>query len=110
MGEAFVRDKSIRSRIHPMIWSPLAGGRLFREDEERCIWAMEKIREIADRHGEDPSTIIFAWLMYHPAGAVPISGSNKPGRLKTAIRALDVKLKHHEWYEIYTASGQKVLR
>ncbi|MDO4261284.1 MAG: aldo/keto reductase [Eubacteriales bacterium] len=98
------------NRIHPMIWSPLAGGRLFGREDAQCSRAMDKIREIAGRHGEDPSTIVYAWLMYHPAGAIPISGSNKLARLDLALRALDVKLAHHEWYEIYTASGQQVLR
>lgn len=97
-------------RIHPMIWSPLAGGRLFKSEDALCKKAMEKIREIAERHNEEPETIIYAWLMYHPVGAVPLSGSNKLERLDLAIKALDVKLKHHEWYEIYVASGQQVLR
>ena len=81
-------------RIHPMIWSPLAGGRLFRTGDEHCEKAMEKIREIAKRHGEEPETIVYAWLMYHPAGAMPISGSNKLARLDLAVRALEVKLEH----------------
>jgi predicted oxidoreductase len=97
-------------RIHPMIWSPLAGGRLFKGGDELCHKAMEKIKEIAKRHNEEPETIIYAWLMYHPAGAVPISGSNKLERLDLAIKALDVELEHYEWYEIYVASGQQVLR
>lgn len=97
-------------RIHPMLWSPLAGGRLFQEGDSICRRAMEKIEAIAGRHGVAPETIIYAWLMYHPVGAVPISGSNKLSRLDLAIQALDVKLEHHEWYEIYTASGQQVLR
>ena len=108
--ESGMMDYLTVNRIHPMIWSPLAGGRLFQSEEEPCRKAMEKIREIAERHGEEPATIIFAWLLYHPAGVAPISGSNKLERLDLAIRALDVKLAHHEWYEIYTASGQKVLR
>ena len=97
-------------RIHPMIWSPLTCGRLFKGEDEQCRKAMDKIREIAGRHGEDPSTIIYAWLKYHPVGAAPISGSNKLSRLDLALRALNVKLEHYEWYEIYVASGQQVLR
>ena len=31
-------------------------------------------------------------------------------RLDLAIQALDVKLEHSEWYQIYVASGQQVLR
>lgn len=38
------------------------------------------------------SAIIYAWIMYHPAGAVPISGSNRLDRLDTAIKALDIRL------------------
>ena len=98
------------NRIHPMIWSPLAGGRIFNPDDELCSKAMKKIKEIAARHGEEPETIIYAWLMYHPVGAMPLSGSNKLARLDLAIKALDVKLEHYEWYEIYVASGQQVLR
>lgn len=98
------------NKIHPMIWSPLAGGRLFKDGDELCAKAMAKIREIADRHGEEPETIIYAWLMYHPVGAIPLSGSNKLVRLDLALKALNVKLEHYEWYEIYTASGTQVLR
>ncbi|MBS6395836.1 MAG: aldo/keto reductase [Clostridiales bacterium] len=108
--ESGMMDYLTVNRIHPMIWSPLAGGRIFGGEDENSIRAMAKIREIADRHGEEPATIVFAWLMYHPAGALPISGSNRTERLKQAVRALDVKLERYEWYEIYTASGQRVLR
>ena len=59
---------------------------------------------------DDPSAIIYAWIMYHPAGAVPISGSNRLDRLDTAIKALDIRLEHYEWYEIYKASGQQAIR
>ena len=93
-----------------MIWSPLAGGKLFKDEDIYCMQAMKKIREIAERHNEEPETIIYAWLMYHPVGAIPLSGSNKLHRLDLAIKALNVKLEHYEWYEIYTASGQQILR
>lgn len=69
-----------------------------------------KNKEVAERHNEKPETIIYAWLMYHPAGVVPISGSNKLERLDLAVKAMGVKLEHYEWYEIYAASGQQILR
>ena len=103
-------DLLIQERIHPMIWSPLAGGKLFTSPEEIYVKALAKIREIAQRHGVEPETIVYAWLLYHPVGALPISGSSKLERLDLAVKALDVKLERWEWYEIYTASGQKVLR
>ena len=36
--------------------------------------------------------------------------SNRLDRLDTAIKALDIRLEHYEWYEIYKASGQQAIR
>lgn len=98
------------NKIHPMIWSPLAGGRLFKGEDEACEKAAEKINEIAERHNCEPASIVYAWIMYHPAGAMPLFGSRKIERLETAIKAFDIKLERYEWYEIYAASGQKQIR
>jgi predicted oxidoreductase len=97
-------------RIHPMAWSPLAGGRIFSKGDERAVNAMAKITEIAERHSVDPVTVIYAWIMYHPVGAVPVVGSSRIDRLALAVDALEVQLEHYEWYEIYVASRQQVLR
>ena len=97
------------NRIHPMIWSPLAGGRIFKEtDDEICTAVRAKIEEIARRHGVSPATIIYAWILYHPVGAVALAGSSKLERLDLAIQALDVQLEHTEWFEIYAAGGQQI--
>lgn len=103
-------DCLTRDRIHPMIWSPLAGGRIFTGTEEIYTRARAKIEEIAKRYDVEPAIVIYAWILYHPVKALPISGSNKIERLKLAVDALSLPLKRHEWYEIYTASGQQVLR
>jgi len=57
-----------------------------------------------------PETIVFSWLLYHPVKAVSISESKHVERLKNALETLNVKLAHDEWYEVYAASGQKILR
>lgn len=102
-------DMLTAARLHPMIWSPLAGGRLFSSDEA-CVKAMKKINAVAERHSVDPAVIVYAWILYHPVGAAPISGSNKLSRLDYAIQALDVRLERYEWFEIYAASGQQQIR
>jgi predicted oxidoreductase len=99
-----------KMNVRPMIWSPLAGGRLFTSNDEKNVRARKKIDEIARRHGVESETIVFAWLLYHPVGAIPISGSSKLKRLQQAVSALNVALTHEEWFEIYTASGQQRLR
>ena len=54
--------------------------------------------------------IWYAWIMYHPVQAMPIVGSRKVERIESAVKAMDVKLEHYEWYEIYAASGQQQIR
>lgn len=103
-------DVLVKERIHPMIWSPLAGGRLFTSEEPVYVNARKKIEEIAKRHGVEPETIVYAWIMYHPVGAMPLVGSSKLERLDKAVKALDVKLERWEWFEIYAASGQQAIR
>lgn len=98
------------NKIHPMLWSPLAGGRLFQKGDETAERTMKKVEEIARRHQADPISVIYAWLFYHPVKAAPISGSNKQERLELAIKGMEIKLEHYEWYEIYTASGTQILR
>ena len=96
--------------VRPMIWSPLASGRLFTSNDEKNVKARRKIDEIAHRHGVESETIVFAWLLYHPVKAIPISGSSKLKRLQNALAGLNIALTHEEWFEIYTASGQQRLR
>ena len=70
----------------------------------------KKIEDIAARHNVEPAVIVYAWILYHPVGAIPLVGSQKTKRLDLAIKALDVKLEQSEWFEIYSASGQQVIR
>lgn len=97
-------------KIHPMIWSPLAGGRLFTSDDATVSRARAVVEEIAKRHNTAPSTVVYAWLLHHPVGALPLNGSSKLERLDSAIAATEVELEHYEWYEIYAASGQQQIR
>lgn len=103
-------DTLLKYQVAPMIWSPLAGGRIHKSEEEPYKAIRTKAQEIANNHGETLDTILYAWLLYHPMRALPISGSTKIARLKQAVRALDVRLTQEEWFEIYLASKENVLR
>ncbi len=108
--ESGMMDLLTARKIHPMIWSPLAGGRLFTGDEEVYVKAREKFSKIAKEKGISVETLVYAWIMYHPVGAMPLVGSSRLDRLDNAVAALSVELEHVEWYELYVASGQKILR
>ena len=93
-----------------MIWSPLAGGRLFTGSDEACVKVRGVLKELAEQYGTTESAIVYAWLAYHPVKALPICGSNRIDRLLEAVRGVEIRLEHVDWYRVYTASGQKVLR
>ena len=97
-------------KIRPMIWSPLAGGELFNPKSKRAVRAMSVIESLAKKYGCGPETVIYAWLMYHPVGAMPIVGSRKIERLELAMEALNLRLEHADWYKIYLADGENILR
>lgn len=103
-------DYLTANRIHPMIWSPLGEGKLFQAGDPRCEAAMSVISQLAKKYDIEPSVMIFAWILHHPVGAVPLVGSRRLDRLDLAIHGLDVPLERSDWYRIYTASGQQKLR
>ncbi|MFV0381969.1 MAG: aldo/keto reductase family oxidoreductase [Breznakia sp.] len=103
-------DVLMEQQIPPMIWSPVAGGEIFKNDNPLCVNAMVVLKELAKKYDCDVDTIIYAWILYHPVQAMPIVGSSKIERLDKAIAALDISLDHFDWYRIYTASKQQILR
>lgn len=104
-------DAALQERIHPMIWSPLAGGRIFTgtgDAEQRLRETLEIIRE--EVGANDIGEVVFAWLLSHPAGLIPITGSGEIDLVKTPVNALNYQLTPEQWFMIWTAvKGHKVL-
>ena len=95
---AFLQER----RIHPMAWSPLGGGSLFKagsEGEPRAT-----ISRIALQNGVDEAAVVIAWLLAHPCGIVPVMGTNRLDRIAAFSDALKVKMDRETWFEIYTAA------
>lgn len=98
-------DLMLEKRVHPMAWSPLAGGRLFKGDGEREVRvrkALEKVKEEIGADGIDE--VDYAWILKHPSRICPIVGSSNISRIKSAIKATEINLTRDQWFEIYVAS------
>lgn len=65
----------------------------------------EKIDEIAAKYEVSNTTIAMAWLLRHPAGMQPVTGTMNVKRLKDCIKAAQVRLTREEWYAIHLAAG-----
>ena len=48
-------------------------------------------------------SILLAWVMQHPAGVVPIVGTQQPERIRECARATEFELTKSQWYEILVA-------
>ena len=98
-------DLMLEKRIKPMAWSPLAGGRLFRGNDERSLRVQKVLSKIKEEvNAKDIDEVAYAWLLMHPSKIMPIVGSGKIERIKSAIRATEIKLTRDQWFEIYVAS------
>lgn len=97
-------DQAQQLGLRPMIWSPLAGGRLFNSEDEQAHRVRAEMSAIAARHGVTLTTLAFAWVLRHPSRPYPITGTGRIESLREAVSALDVRLDAEDWYAIWTAS------
>lgn len=90
-------------RIPIMVWSPLAGGKIFTSEEKNAVELRRLLEELEIKYKASQDTIIYAWLLAHPSKMIPISGSGKMERLKTAVEACNIKLTREDWFKIFVA-------
>jgi predicted oxidoreductase len=99
-------DYFLKERINPMAWSPLAGGRLFNPKTEQEKQIAKTLSDIAvELDLETIDQVIYAWLLKHPVGMLPIIGTSKIERIRSAIEALNIDMSHEQWFRIYASTG-----
>jgi predicted oxidoreductase len=98
-------DFFLKEGIHPMAWSPLAGGHIFKHTDERAVRLLDEMRKVSkELEARTLVEVIFAWLLLHPAGIIPIIGSGNQERIRHAIASQELKMNTEQWYRIYNAS------
>ncbi len=97
-------------KIAPMAWSPLAGGELFNPEANTQISKLRKrLDVIAAEQNVGSDAVAIAWLLKHPAGILPVVGTNSLDRIAKLSDATNVDIDRETWYELYTlACGQEV--
>lgn len=102
-------DQAQRLKVRPMIWSPLAGGRLFTGTDEASQRVRQALQAAAEPRGASVATAAYAWLLRHPSRPVPIVGSQRLQALDEAVAALDWRMDAETWWSIWEAgAGQEV--
>ncbi|MCK9688806.1 aldo/keto reductase [Scleromatobacter humisilvae] len=91
--------------VAPMIWSALAGGRLFTGNDVDAQRVRAVLERIAHERGLSVTTLVYAWLLRHPARLIPLTGSRRLDAMREAVAALDVEIDAQAWYEIWVAGN-----
>jgi len=97
-------DHAMEHGLLALAWSPLAGGRLGGDPSHERARAVTNVCDrLAAEFGVSRSAILLAWAMRHPAGVVPIIGTQQPDRIRAGARATEVDIDPSQWYEILVA-------
>ena len=97
-------DQAMRMGMTPFAWSPLGGGRLLSPANQRDAAVAAQLDRIGRAQGVSRSVAAFGWLMAHPAGIVPIIGSQSPERIAEAMQALEMRWTRQDWYAVLVAA------
>lgn len=94
----------------PMVWSPLAGGRLISGQDEQARRVRAVLQAMSPRYaGASVATLAYAWIRRHPSRPRPITGTGRLDGLVEAAASLHVELSAEDWYRVWQASmGQEV--
>lgn len=96
-------------KARPMIWSPLAGGRLFKPDDAQAARVLAVMQQLADDLQVSTATIAYAWVLRHTSRPLLITGTQRPEALREALAATHINLSREQWTQIWQASlGQPV--
>jgi aryl-alcohol dehydrogenase-like predicted oxidoreductase len=65
----------------------------YREPDFRVL---DRVEELAERHGVSPAQIALAWMLHKDYVTAPIIGASKMAHLEQAVAALDIELEKDE--------------
>ena len=100
-------DYMYLNKIKPLAWSPV--GCVFKQDTEQTQRLKQLLMELVVKYEVTADVILLAWILRHPAGIVPVTGSTNPERLKNQTKAIHVELELEDWFAIWAESmGDKV--
>ena len=97
-------DQAMQLGLVPLAWSPLGGGRIVGADTPRDKAVIAELDRVAAAKGISRSVAAYSWLMAHPAGIIPIIGSQQVERIAEGASALSVQWTRTDWYAVLVAA------
>ena len=103
-------DKCIEHNIRPMSWGPLGSGKLHSDEpDERSERILSIAKILGEKYNATTDQILLAFVFKHPSKIIPVIGSTKIERLKSAYHVAQINIEREEWFMLWRASrGQEV--
>jgi len=103
-------DQCLQKKVHPMAWSTLGGGALFRGKGGAPKRLRDKLTELSPKYGDATlDALVYAWVLAVPANPTVILGTNKIDRIVSGAKGGAIQLEREDWYAIWEAAkGQSV--
>lgn len=98
-------DQAQSLGLPPMIWSPLAGGKLFHSADDAALRVRTVLERVANECNSSVTAVACAWLMRHPSQPIPVLGSQRVQAYEAAASAIHFKMDRETWYEIWSAGA-----
>lgn len=108
-----VLDQCEELEITPLAYSPVGRGWLTgrrevpadHKDRPRIERVLAALRDLSSAYdGATPAQLAIAWLLRHPAGIIPLVGSNEPEHIREAAGAANIQLSRQDWYKLWVAA------
>jgi predicted oxidoreductase len=113
-----VLDQCLELAITPLAYSPVGGGWLSGRRElspdnphhVRVQRILDTMKELSPAYGDaTPTQLAVAWLLRHPAGIIPLVGSNNPEHIREMAGAGQIEMSRVDWYKLWVAArGERV--
>ena len=98
-------DQCQAMRLHPMAWSPLAGGSLFQAGHEAAERIAKEAALIGPKYGNATlEQLAYAWVLAHPARPLALLGTNKLERITSGAQADAIALAREDWFAMWVAA------
>jgi predicted oxidoreductase len=97
-------DFAMQHDLAVMAWSPLGGGRIANPENAREKAVVAALDTVAEAQNVSRTVAAYSWLMAHPAGIIPIVGTQNAARIAEAAQAYDVTWTRDTWYDVLVAA------
>lgn len=102
-------DHAMATDLAVLAWSPLGGGRIGDPTDERSRAVAAALDMVAAEAGVSRTAAAYAWIMAHPARAIPIVGTQNAARIGEIGDAFKVRFTRRQWYDVLVAArGEKL--